>query len=125
MSTADPMTPRCSASSKQTGKQCGARPIPGGTVCRWHGGAAPQVQKAARQRILEAADLAAATLIGLMQDDTVPHAVRVTAARDLLDRAGEGAKQQIEVTTHDGDLADLDAALAQWTARDRTHDSAD
>lgn len=47
-------TPRCSAKSKQTGEQCKQRPVKGGTVCRFHGGAAPQVQAAAEQRELEA-----------------------------------------------------------------------
>ena len=30
--------PRCQAMSKQTGQQCGNKAIPGGTVCRFHGG---------------------------------------------------------------------------------------
>lgn len=51
--TSDPMAPRCSATSKQTGQQCKQRPVKGGTVCRFHGGAAPQVQAAAETRELE------------------------------------------------------------------------
>lgn len=35
---------RCAAHSKQTGGPCGARPVPGGTVCPHHGGAAKQVK---------------------------------------------------------------------------------
>jgi hypothetical protein len=35
---------QCTAISKQTGKQCKAKAIPGGTVCRWHGGEAKQVE---------------------------------------------------------------------------------
>ena len=38
------------AVSKQTGKQCKAKAIPGGTVCRWHGGAAGQVKAKAAVR---------------------------------------------------------------------------
>lgn len=30
--------PRCRATSRQTGKQCGAFPLPGKTLCRHHGG---------------------------------------------------------------------------------------
>jgi hypothetical protein len=41
---------QCSAVSKQTGKQCKAKAIPGGTVCRWHGGAAQQVKAKAAVR---------------------------------------------------------------------------
>lgn len=39
--------------SKQTGEQCRQRPIKGGTVCRFHGGSAPQTKAAAEQRDLE------------------------------------------------------------------------
>jgi hypothetical protein len=41
---------QCTAVSKQTGKQCKAKAIPGGTVCRWHGGAASQVKAKAAIR---------------------------------------------------------------------------
>src|SRR5688572_4630729 len=41
---------QCTAISKQTGKQCKARAIPGGTVCRWHGGGAKQVKAKAAVR---------------------------------------------------------------------------
>lgn len=45
---------RCQATSKSTQLQCRRLPIPGGTVCRTHGGAAPQVIEAARRRLLAA-----------------------------------------------------------------------
>jgi hypothetical protein len=35
---------QCQAISKQTGQRCKRKAIPGGTVCRWHGGAASQVK---------------------------------------------------------------------------------
>jgi hypothetical protein len=41
---------QCTAISKQTGKQCKAKAIPGGTVCRWHGGNAKQVKAKAAIR---------------------------------------------------------------------------
>jgi hypothetical protein len=41
---------QCTAVSKQTGKQCKAKATPGGTVCRWHGGAAGQVKAKAAVR---------------------------------------------------------------------------
>jgi len=69
----------------------------GGSVCRMHGGAAPQVRRAAHMRILEASDKAAARLIEMMQDRTIPPAVQLAAARDLLDRAGLIGKQEIEL----------------------------
>jgi hypothetical protein len=41
---------RCRATSRQ-GRQCKQPPIPGGTVCRFHGGGAPQVRRAAEERL--------------------------------------------------------------------------
>src|SRR5215217_8384307 len=41
---------QCQAISKQTGRQCKRKAIPGGTVCRWHGGAAGQVKAKAAIR---------------------------------------------------------------------------
>lgn len=54
---------QCTAHSKSTGLQCGQRAIPGGRVCRYHGGAAPQVQAAAAERIELARDTALNKLI--------------------------------------------------------------
>lgn len=51
----------------------------------------------AEERIRDAADPAAAKLVELMQDKKVPHAVQLAAARDLLDRAGIGRGQAIEI----------------------------
>lgn len=52
---ADPMEGRCKATNRQ-GNRCGKPPILGGTVCRMHGGAAPQVREAAQARIDRLAD---------------------------------------------------------------------
>src|SRR4051812_24468001 len=43
--------PKCSAKSKQSGKRCKQYAIPGGKVCRFHGGAAPQVKRKAAERL--------------------------------------------------------------------------
>jgi hypothetical protein len=45
-----PVADRCSATNRQ-GAQCGRPAIPGGTVCRNHGGAAPQVVAGAARRL--------------------------------------------------------------------------
>lgn len=55
--TADPMAPtdlmpRCTARAR-SGQRCKQPPIPGGTVCYWHGGAAPRVRAAAADRLVE------------------------------------------------------------------------
>ncbi len=85
----------------------------GGTVCSMHGGKIPQVAKAARQRILEAADPAAAKLVALL--DSQDERISLAAARDLLDRAGEKAPTQIEIITDaaiEADIARIEAEQA-------------
>ncbi|MGH9345059.1 MAG: terminase small subunit [Terriglobia bacterium] len=46
-----PSSRKCSAKSKQSGARCKQPAIAGGTVCRWHGGAAPQVKRKAEERL--------------------------------------------------------------------------
>ena len=41
---------QCTAKSKRSGQQCGNHALKGATVCRMHGGKAPQVQAAAKVR---------------------------------------------------------------------------
>lgn len=50
---ADPMDTRCTATARQTGERCRNRPVPGALVCRFHGGKAPQVRRAAARRLVE------------------------------------------------------------------------
>jgi hypothetical protein len=95
----DGRLPKVTCTAKTTmGYPCKKPPIKGGSVCRTHGGAAPQVRRQAQIRILEASDRAAAKLIALMQDKKVPYAVQLAAARDLLDRANLAGKQEMDIT---------------------------
>lgn len=55
MESDDPMERRCTAKNRQ-GERCGKPPIRGGTVCRMHGGAAPQVEAKAEERLQRLAD---------------------------------------------------------------------
>lgn len=87
----------CTARRKN-GTPCRNAPMLGSTVCRMHGGAAPQVRRRAQQRILEASDKAAYRLVQMMQDENIPAAVRLAAARDLLDRANVTGAQQVAVS---------------------------
>jgi hypothetical protein len=87
---------RCGA-KKRDGKPCRRFPLKGTNRCRLHGGASPQAQAKARERILGAADIAAQRLIEFMNDKRVPWPVRLSAARDLLDRAGLSAKNELTV----------------------------
>lgn len=91
---------RCTAKSKTTGKQCAQLAILGGNVCRFHGGAAPQVQRTAKERIAAAALL---SLTGLELDakelakrGTRGDKVKYLVAKDLLDRAGFKPKIEVE-----------------------------
>lgn len=64
----EPLPYYCTATNRQ-GERCGKEAIPGGTVCRFHGGAAPQVRARAVERIKEARDLALDRLIESLQPD--------------------------------------------------------
>lgn len=78
---------RCTAHSSRTGDQCKNVAIKGHNVCRYHGGAAPQIKQAARIRLENAADLMAKQLLGIaLAGDT--DSVKLAAIRDALDRAG-------------------------------------
>ena len=46
----EPLTRRCSTTNR-SGDRCGRSPIPGGMVCKFHGGGAPQTIAAARARL--------------------------------------------------------------------------
>lgn len=107
---------QCTAHSSQTGKPCKSKAVKGATVCRMHGGSAPQVKAAAKRRLLEAADPAAAALVKIALDEDMDPRVRVMAIRDLLDRAGISEPKQVEVVTLDAidrEIARLEAELGE------------
>jgi hypothetical protein len=95
MDAATPDRRYCKA-RRSNGQPCHKYPVKGALVCRVHGGAAPQVRDAARRRLLEAADPAAARLVELL--DNPDPAIAVRAAVALLDRAGHGpSSTQVQV----------------------------
>lgn len=61
--------------------------IKGGSVCRVHGGSAPQVRAAAKQRLLEMVNPALAALSQVLKQKK-DHKARVSASNSVLDRAG-------------------------------------
>jgi hypothetical protein len=96
---------QCTAQSKQTGKRCKRPAIAGGTVCHFHGGAAPQVQKAAKERIAAMVDpvleLLERNLAGKLkrardrEGYLAIDKVDYLLMKDILDRAGY--KPRIEI----------------------------
>ena len=90
----------CTAHNRQ-GNTCGNPPIRGGTVCKFHGGAAPQVIKSARRRLDDLVDPAITELRTIIDDISTPAAVRLAAIRDVLDRAGYKSPIQVEVISRD------------------------
>ncbi|WP_156661581.1 hypothetical protein, partial [Mycobacterium sp. 852002-51163_SCH5372311] len=84
---------RCVA-HKKTGERCRNAAILGATVCRFHGGAAKHVKRAARARLENAADLMAKQLLGIaLTADS--EAVKLAAIRDALDRGGLKAPSEV------------------------------
>ncbi len=79
---------RCRATSQHSNAPCRNAAVPGGTVCRFHGGAAPQVKRAAALRLAALVDPAIATLAREMTSATNKPADRLRAAENILDRAG-------------------------------------
>lgn len=107
---------RCTAKSKTTGERCKNPPIPGGTVCRYHGGAAPQVVAASARRVFEA--LVAPALIqyrDIIENPATPPHVRLAALRDLFDRTGYKPPTVIEgnvtMALVEAEIARLEAEL--------------
>lgn len=92
-------SPQCKAHNR-AGNRCERAVTPGAAVCRFHGGAAPQVRRQAAIRLAELVEPALATLdIELTSTDNRP-ADRLRAAENILDRAGLG-----RATTPDAELA--------------------
>ena len=94
---------RCTAKAKGTGKRCKLPPIKGATVCRKHGASAPQVKRKARERFNDLVDPAINRLAKVIDDDNVPAASQVAAAKDILDRAGYKPVEQIHDVTQESE----------------------
>lgn len=91
------LTRRCNGKNRR-GEPCLLSPMPGAHVCYYHGGNAPQVRAAAKNRLLAGADLAIAYLLNLLtpkppcehcgRSDADRDPVVVKACQLVLDRSG-------------------------------------
>jgi len=102
----------CTATAKSTSQRCGNPPLPGGKVCKFHGGKAPQVLAASARNILESLVGPALTKMReILHDESTPPAVRLAAVRDILDRTGFKPIEQVEITVEQAESR-LDEELA-------------
>ena len=94
------MPEQCSAKSKQTGKRCKQKAVPGAVVCHYHGGAAPQVERCARERLAAMVDPALDALHRILKADTkdrIPKAVVLNAAKQILKSNGYAGADELAV----------------------------
>ena len=76
---------------------CKNAAILGGTVCAYHGGRAPAVNRRARQRLEEGADRMARELLKSQSIKTCQKRCASTQ-KDALDRAGVQARSAVDVS---------------------------
>ena len=110
--------PRCAATNR-SGSQCQKAPVPGATVCRFHGGAAPQVANAAARRMVVADATATIAKRDIKPvDDPVGELLKVigeqVALKDALaERAAMLTDADITVTDRQGQQS-LAAVLSAY-----------
>ena len=121
MNATDPM--RCTATSKQKQKQCGNNAIPGGNVCRNHGGAAPQVQRKAAERLAETRDRALEALNALIAAGSIDAktaldaVVKLTETTETLEGRVARREEQVNVSEVDKELERLAEQLRNSASR--------
>lgn len=112
------MAQRCTSTSKQTGKRCGAWAIPGLDVCRWHGGATKASQAKAARELERTRAATLATRFGVPINTTPQQALLDEVQRAAGMVAYYGAKvQALE--------ADNPDTLVYGTTRDETRTGAE
>ncbi len=87
---------QCTAHAKHSGKKCKFAAIPGGTVCRFHGGGAPQVQFKAEERLRALQPPAVRKLGHWIDQDEFP-TVSLGACKDVLDRTMGRAGEVVQI----------------------------
>lgn len=101
------MEGRCTATNRQGGR-CKRYPIPGGYVCKMHGGGAPQVQAKAIERLKELLPKAVIRMDKLLDRDEYP-SVQFQAAKAVIEFSEGKATERIEAkVTSVSNLSDED-----------------
>lgn len=82
---------------RRNGERCKRYALQGTTVCKHHGGAALQIQAAAKVRLENDADRMAKQLLGIATDENVSAETRLKAIVNALDRTIGKAPTTIEI----------------------------
>lgn len=86
--------------TKRDGEQCKNYALPGATLCRKHGGNAPHIQRAARERFNDMID-PMINITARMAEDALSgkmsHADQLRLVTFIADRTGFGQKAEVEV----------------------------
>lgn len=106
--TRRPPAVTCVATSKRSGQRCRRAPAKGAAVCATHGGKAPQVRRAARERVVE--ERARAELYRMGRPAPVHNPIE-----ELADLAGEIVAWKNKCAQH---VAALAEQLTYWTDRE-------
>lgn len=89
---------QCTATVHSTGERCRASARPGMTVCKVHGGSAPQVVRAARERLLDMVDPALGQQYRLLTKPDTTDANRQRAINAILNRTGLAEHAQLDLS---------------------------
>lgn len=101
---------QCVATAKSSGARCSKPAIPGGSVCKYHGGGAPQVRAKAVQRLALARDMALDRLIEQLEPpESDLYAVQVKDLLSVVDKltakvqllSGEATERKEESQKHE------------------------
>lgn len=121
-----PLPTRCTAHNRR-GSQCGRAPVPGASVCHYHGGAAPQVREKAAERLTAARDMALERLIEFIADDgdiadpriLLDSVTKLTTQVELLQGRATSRTEVDERVHYEQVRIDLIAKLDDLAARHR------
>lgn len=118
---------RCVSKAK-SGDRCGNRSIPGGRVCRIHGGSLPQVQAAALNRIREARDLALTKFHEALSEDEfldprllLDSIIKLTEKVELMEGRATERSESVHLEIREI-RATIDAKLNDLAAREKRRD---